>query len=74
MGETLVQPFNLSSDNKKNRGWWEERRRRHEEERASKLTFKPWTVEAERGRALSRLLDWSSELSSASESSRQEQG
>lgn len=69
MGETLVEPFNLSSDNKKNKRWWEERRRRHEEERAAECTFKPWTVEAERGSALSRLLDWSSVLSS--ESSRQ---
>lgn len=70
MGETLVEPFNLSStNNKKTKGWWAERKRRHEEERAAQCTFKPWTVEAERGRALSRLLDWSSVLSS--ESSRQ---
>lgn len=66
MGETLVEPFNLSSDNKKNKRWWEERKIRHEEDRAAECTFKPWTVEAERGRALSRLLDWSSVLSSKS--------
>eukprot|EP00903_Cladosiphon_okamuranus_P005531 g5509.t1 len=64
MGETLVEPFNLSGNSKKNKRWWEERKRRHEEERAAECTFKPWTVEAERGRALSRLLDWSSVLSS----------
>eukprot|EP00752_Nemacystus_decipiens_P011160 g9916.t1 len=66
MGETLVEPFNLSSNNKKKKRWWEERKRRHEAERAAECTFKPWTVEAERGRALSRLLDWSSVLSTAS--------
>ncbi|CAM9186727.1 unnamed protein product, partial [Ectocarpus sp. 12 AP-2014] len=63
LGETIVEPFSLSSDNK---GWWQERRMRHEAERAAQCTFKPWTVEAERGRALSRLLDWSSVLSSQS--------
>ncbi|CAM9623371.1 unnamed protein product, partial [Ectocarpus sp. 12 AP-2014] len=60
LGETIVEPFSLSSDNK---GWWQERRMRQEAERAAQCTFKPWTVEAERGRALSRLLDWSSVLS-----------
>ncbi|CAM9472175.1 unnamed protein product [Ectocarpus sp. 13 AM-2016] len=63
LGQTIVEPFPLSSDNK---GWWQERRMRHEAERTAQCTFKPWTVEAEKGRALSRLLDWSSVLSSQS--------
>ncbi|CAM9729952.1 unnamed protein product [Scytosiphon promiscuus] len=64
LGETIVEPFSLSSSDSK--GWWRERRARHEAERAAQNTFKPWTVEAERGRALSRLLEWSSTLSSES--------
>lgn len=64
LGETIVEPFSLSNSDSK--GWWRERRARHEAERAAQHTFKPWTVEAERGRALSRLLDWSSALSSES--------
>lgn len=64
LGETIVEPFSLSSNDSK--GWWRERRARHEAERDTQNTFKPWTVEAERGRALSRLLEWSSALSSES--------
>lgn len=63
LGETLVEPFSLSEGTGKE--WWEERRRRHEAERAAQCTFKPWTVESERGQATSRLLEWSSMLSSA---------
>lgn len=62
-GETVVEPFSLSDGNGK--GWWEERRRRHEAEHAAQCTFKPWTVERERSQEISRLLEWSSVLSSA---------
>lgn len=62
LGETLVEPFSLSEGTGK--GWWEGRRQRHEAERAAQCTFKPRTVEGERSKALSRLLEWSSVLSS----------
>lgn len=62
-GETLLEPFSLSE---RTSGWWEERRRKHEREREAECTFKPWTVEQERNRAMSRLLEWSSVVSSSS--------
>lgn len=63
MGETVLEPFSLSESDSK--GWWEARRKTHEAERAAEFTFKPWTVEAERSKALSNLLEWSSILSSS---------
>lgn len=66
LGETVLKPFSLSEGSS---GWWEARRRKHEAESAAHCTFKPWTVEGERSRALSRLLDWSSVLSSSGEGS-----
>lgn len=64
LGETVLKPFSLSEGN--NKGWWEERRRKQEKERAAQHPFKPWTVEGERSRALSRLLEVSSVLASSS--------
>lgn len=55
LGETVLEPFALSEGN--SRGWWDVRKRQHEEERAAQCTFKPWTVEGERSKALSRLLE-----------------
>ena len=60
LGETVLKPFSLSEGN--SRGWWEERRSRHAEERAAQCPFQPWTVEGERSRAMSRLLECSSML------------
>lgn len=62
LGETVPKPFYLSEGNSS--GWWAERRRRHEAEREAQCTFKPWTVEGERSKALERLLEWSASSTS----------
>lgn len=62
LGETVLKPFYLSEGNSS--GWWEARRRKHEDETAARCTFKPWTVEGEKSKVLSRLmLEWSSSSS-----------